>query len=209
MRQEGSTLITVLVLLVGLTLLAVGMGFSSIMEERLGRGFRDNSVAFNAAENAIRRLQLKELDRISRTELPDCARFTESSFTPDAALTGICQVKQSDPALIERYYGTNPLFDELKNTSPLGRASRLSGSFGDWTTGAGEAVVTPRYFVERTEVSTPLGGLAGSSLSGNLSFTEAASKVGITYQYRITVRGFGPQRGGPEPISRTIEATFQ
>ena len=36
MRQEGSTLITVLVLLVGLTLLAVGMGFSSIMEERLG-----------------------------------------------------------------------------------------------------------------------------------------------------------------------------
>jgi hypothetical protein len=49
--------------------------------------------------------------------------------------------------------------------------------------------------------------LAGGSLSGNLSF--GTEQINTATQFRITARGFGPPRALDEPVSRTVEATFQ
>lgn len=51
--QAGATLVISLVFLVVLTMLGVGMFFSTNSEEKMARNFRDKEVAFHAAEAAL------------------------------------------------------------------------------------------------------------------------------------------------------------
>ncbi|MEO5378646.1 MAG: PilX N-terminal domain-containing pilus assembly protein [Magnetococcus sp. DMHC-6] len=53
-KERGSVLIISIVLLLILTLLALGSMKDSVMEERMAGSFRDQNLAFQAAESALR-----------------------------------------------------------------------------------------------------------------------------------------------------------
>ena len=52
-RQTGAVLVISLVFLVVLTMLGLGMFFSTNSEEKMARNFRDKEIALQAAEAAL------------------------------------------------------------------------------------------------------------------------------------------------------------
>lgn len=214
-RQQGSVLIIALVLMVAMTLLALGTGFSTLSEEKSARAFRDGSIAFNAAEDATRRVQQQLLDTIARTpSLPACSALATSSYAPASGTKGWCQATGTTDYLIAMTISgsTTPLLNSLGFSATDNRAATFSSwasSVSGTSTASTESIIAPKYFVEVLTAKNPNSEMAGSSLSGNLNFNEANTQSNTVKQYRVTARGFGPERLIGNPATQTIESTFQ
>ncbi|RQW27221.1 pilus assembly protein [Rhodobacteraceae bacterium CH30] len=213
--QQGSVLLVSMLLLVALTLLALASSFSSVAEEKSARVWRDGALALNAADSATRRLQLEKLIYIDPMAVPACAQF--SAVAPTGELRGICLQERTDSALLVTLkHNGAPLLSQLGNNS----SDSLSASFNDWVSSdlaekteggkfmeaSREILASPRYFIEVVKTPEPTASSAGSSLSGDETDPFSQSYV---YVYRITSRGFGPERLSGQPAAKTLEASFR
>lgn len=89
-RQQGVSLVIVLVLLIATSLLGMAVLRSSAMQERMSANLRDRSLAFQAAESALRYAQDVVLSGSSwDTSVPTVDDCTNSS---------VCVVDPTDPA---------------------------------------------------------------------------------------------------------------
>ena len=89
-RQQGVSLVIVLVLLVATSLLGMAVLRSSAMQERMSANLRDRSLAFQAAESALRYAQDVVLAGSSwDTEIPDA---------DDCSGFSVCTVDPADPS---------------------------------------------------------------------------------------------------------------
>ncbi|MCD9086516.1 PilX N-terminal domain-containing pilus assembly protein [Stenotrophomonas sp. SY1] len=86
-RQQGMTLIVVLVLLIILSILGVAILRSTSMQERMSANMRDRSLAFQGAESAMRYAQEQVLaaDVVWEGKVPVAADCTGSGICPTGA----------------------------------------------------------------------------------------------------------------------------
>lgn len=85
--QQGIALIVVLVLLVVTAILGVAIMRSSAMQERMAANLRDRSVAFQAAEGALRFAQDQVLGAGAwESRIPTVADCTSASICPSGSL---------------------------------------------------------------------------------------------------------------------------
>ena len=90
-RQRGVSLVIVLVLLVATSLLGIAGRRSTAMQERMSANMRDRSLAFQAAESALRYAQEVVLAGSNwDTQIPtdeDCEDFSVCTLDPDDPAT--------------------------------------------------------------------------------------------------------------------------
>lgn len=213
--QKGVALVVALVLLVAITLLAIAGGFFSAVEEKLARSYRDGTVAMFAANSAVRRVELQKLSALALTNTTCQTLIASGPVTGD--LPGACTWGTTASSYL---ISTQAMLDALDVNSTSSKAATFdSWMFGNitgsTTTASGvttkkeattETVVPPRYFVELVPSYNAVGDGAGSSLTGNQSFSAQTPEV---VQYRITARGYGPKHILTYPAQKTVEATFQ
>lgn len=120
-HQRGAALIVVLILLLMMTLLGLASLRGTILEERMSANMYDRSLAFQAAEAALRQAEADLLKPGIRATVPTAAN------TCNAA--GLCSTPDPDGAYVER-------------------VDRLA--FAGWIDGTKVSDLggTPEYFVE-------------------------------------------------------------
>lgn len=116
--QQGIALIVVLVLLVVTAILGVAIMRSSAMQERMAANLRDRSVAFQAAEGALRFAQDQVLGAGGwENRIPTAADCTSASICPSGSLPVWRAVPEDeydsdmipeDPEYWIEYIGTGP-----------------------------------------------------------------------------------------------------
>lgn len=97
-RQSGVSLVIVLVLLIATSLLGIAILRSSAMQERMSANLRDRSLAFQAAEAALRFAQEEILGNPPVATGPGEPESSWESWVPDAAScssAAICPSEQS------------------------------------------------------------------------------------------------------------------
>lgn len=93
--QRGAALIVALILLLIMTILGLASMRSTIMEERMSASLYDRSLAFQAAEAALRAGEAAALAQANQgnTAFPNSGRFddhNEDVCTPSPCNTGLC-----------------------------------------------------------------------------------------------------------------------
>ena len=83
--QSGATLIVALMFLVVVTILGVGMFFTSSSDEIVARNFRDREIALRAAESAVNEAKLRIHGMFSKASVPTAAPEGLSVDTCDLA----------------------------------------------------------------------------------------------------------------------------
>lgn len=84
--QHGVALIVVLILLIVMSILGIVIMRSSAMQERMSANLRDRSIAFQAAEGALRYAQNQVLGAGNwHTQVPTAANCSASGICPTGA----------------------------------------------------------------------------------------------------------------------------
>lgn len=97
-RQRGVSLLVVLVLLVVTSILGIAVLRSSAMQERMSANMRDRSLAFQAAETALRYAQAQVLGNVALEDLQYGKTLTElrnSGKPAGCTANGICDATTS------------------------------------------------------------------------------------------------------------------
>lgn len=179
-RQQGASLIVALIMLVAVLVLGITATSMALMGEKAARNERDRQIALQAAEAAL-------LDAETDIENAGAAAASRSSiFAHDRAegfvagcgsgtsnrYLGLCLPAGGDVPI----WGTVDFLDQSANASTV-----PYGHFTGQTFQAGEGVMparAPRYVIELMPFN-----IAGGD----------ATHDHISYFYRITAIGFGPQ----------------
>lgn len=165
-RQRGVVLAVVLILLLVMTLLGLAALRGTLMEERMSANQFDRSLAFQAAEAALR-----EGEALAAT------KPTPAFGSPCS--NGICG--KPDPMLStdnQRWLGVDPddpSDDDAFWNSPATRAA---------TVAIGDLTANPRFIVEWVDSGLPL---AGECTTG-IDVSPGAACTGSESRYRITAR---------------------
>lgn len=99
-RQQGFSLVIVLILLVVMSVLGVAVLRSSAMQERMSANLRDRSMAFQAAETALREAQVDVLGNAAISDLQYGKTLTElrNAGKPVTCTNdGICDQSSATP----------------------------------------------------------------------------------------------------------------
>jgi type IV pilus assembly protein PilX len=197
-RQSGAALAVGLVFLVVLSLSLVMSFRASILQERMAGGFRNESLAENAAESALRAGENWLWDWIvanpNRALRQDERPFVHAVSTLDVDAQSFRQTREwsadgaeyGDTTIADTSYGVlahQPRFQ----IEVIGTEGRSGGGGGG---GTGEA----RTLVTHLSLGGGYAGSAGGS----------GGSAGIIEYYRITSRG----AGGTEGVVRVLESTF-
>jgi type IV pilus assembly protein PilX len=162
-KQRGTVLIMALMFLVVLSLLGMGMVSSTSVEEKMSRNARDQDVAMQAAEAALRDARI---------------RITGYWTNPAAPVSGFDFVDACTNGLCSRN-ATQPVYAQLNSGVPyLDGAPSVQLGYG--TTGSPALVGVaqpPRYLIERIVIQKP-----GDTVTGT---------AGGLIAHRITAKGFG------------------
>lgn len=100
-RQSGISLVIVMVLLIATSILGIAVLRSSAMQERMSANLRDRSLAFQAAEAALRYAQGRLAAGTWDITLPTSATCTSDSICPTGTGTG-----GANPAIVWRVVPT-------------------------------------------------------------------------------------------------------
>lgn len=178
-KQRGAALAVIMVMLLVMMLLGLAILRSTMLEERMSAGMYDRSLAFEAAERALREGEaaVSAAVRAGRAVGKDCS-----------ALETLCPSVPADT---------------------YGGAASTCGDGACWANaGAGEAGVpqagTPQYYVEfmgRRTTADDLG-VAG----GNPYEPGSAPQTNTAY-YRVTARSHDPRRT-PERAVVVVQSTL-
>lgn len=187
-NQEGMVLMVALVFLTILSMLALAAMRTNIIEERLAGNSRDWTLAFQAAEAAL---------RDGEKDIQSGSRFIGKTGFDDACSNGLCK-QQTD--------GTTIWDDMVAN----GNAGWLYGSnagpsiaYGTYTTPNPTTIATvakqPRYIIEYIEEKG--GSVVQKNYGGQ----------GNQYVYRVTARGFGASvdANGNPVAAVTLQSTYK
>lgn len=186
-RQQGASLIMVMLILIVVTLIGVSAVQISILGERSARNDRDYQVAFQAAEAAL-------LDAEIDMNGPGTAS-RQNLFAPG-----------NDVAFIDGCGAGNTTSRGLCALSTTGKPAWLTvnfvgadapvATFGDFTartfdaSGAGvKPVARPRYVIEAFPNPEVFGNKGSSNLNKSSEGSRPPSK-----SYRVTAMGFGPRQ---------------
>ncbi|MEO6967312.1 MAG: PilX N-terminal domain-containing pilus assembly protein [Rhodanobacteraceae bacterium] len=190
-RQRGVVLLVALVFLIALTILALAVSGSSLLQEKMVGGFRNTQLATFGAESALRAAE---------------ARLWESSTSP--APMAACGT-----AGLFQCYSYNPLtpianVENFRNSPGFVIAGAVQYSTTDLTTlGGSDATAklasNPYYIIEDLGIERPPGtpplhesGVTGPNGSGGKGFEK--------HLFRITARS----QGGNANVVRVLESTF-
>lgn len=159
--QRGAALLAALIFLVVLTIIGVGVVGTTTTEEKMARNFRDNDIAFAAAEAALRDAEIRINGLWSNPAQP----IDPYSFS-DSCTDGLCN---SLPGGGGVPVDKQPVYDHFSMTASP------SSALGTVTNSPAIVQVSaqPRYLIEKVR-----GRIPGESGSG-------------TTYYRITAIGFG------------------
>lgn len=156
-RQQGVVLVVVLILLLVATLLALASVRNTLLEERMGASVLDRSLAFQAAEAALR-----EGERIAAGRpLPAAG---------SGCVAGLCSKPDPDVA--------------ADNARWMDAGFWADGS-GKWRTATvevGSQTVSPRFIVELLDTGLPATGDCTTSID----VSPDAGCFGTVNHYRIT-----------------------
>ncbi|HEY5802340.1 MAG TPA: PilX N-terminal domain-containing pilus assembly protein [Lysobacter sp.] len=171
-RQRGTVLIVVLILLIVMTLLGLASLRGTLLEERMSAAMFDRSLAFQAAESALRVAEEKVRQ----------ASVDGQSIGVDCTAAGvICPATPMDAAVATAACTPNAPRCWVSVTEPSSYSGKVAG--------------VPQYYIEfmgSLSVSADDGG-AGRSASGNQYGAPPP-----TYSkaiYRISARSQNPVRG--------------
>lgn len=179
-QQRGATLIVGLIFMVALTLLGVMSMKSTLLQERMAGGSRDHSLAFQAAEAALRDAK-RDILRL-KADGTTCVVGAAGCRTVDHVgvagateyksncLNGLCR---DNPCVGGYAFGAGPHTTFSMTAAP-------SVEYGEYTAAAPIAGVAaqPRYLIEyftRPDAVSPPGACAAEDIP----------------MYRITARGVG------------------
>ncbi len=140
-RQRGFVLLATLIFLIVLTLLQLGLANSTTAEEKVARNFRDQALALQAAEAALRDAEL----RITGAYMSPSPYLRDYQFTTTCA-SGLCDSTDTSaqPRRLDNtdFYATGTTATTLGTTTLSPQMQGLA------------AANQPRYMIEL--VSTPL-----------------------------------------------------
>lgn len=179
-RQQGVTLIVVLLILIVVTVLGIGGAQIALLGERSTRYDRDYLVASQAAEAAlmdaetdIRGPNTASNKRDTSFNSLDTGLFVEGCGTTDAN-RGMCAPNAD---------GAKPVwatvnFLDTSNTAPTVEFGTYTGRSFDAGSSGVRPALKPRYIIEVVE-DAAIGTDASGGKAGKL--------------YRVTAMGFGPR----------------
>ncbi len=189
-QEQGIALVVALLFLVVLSMLALTAIRTNIIEEKLAGNSRDWTLAFEAAEAALRE---GEKDVQSGTRFIGETGFDTNCIT---STSGLCRPQEDGTAIwqdLEQAGNTGWLYGA--NVGP----SIAYGTYASPNTSIASVSKQPRYIIE---VLTE----KGSSL-----VQKGYGSQGNHYVYRITARGFGASvDASGNPIARvTLQSTYK
>lgn len=192
-RPRGAVLFVALVFLVLLTLLALTASNTSILQERMTGGMRNQQLGLMGAESALRggESYLWNLAYLATGSLPmpPCLGSADANC--------VYQVRGGLlPASVQRFRTSRTWL----GTSDGARAyaASLTGLEDDAETAS--LATQPRYLIEDLGPDVPPGmGRRGGSIQ-----QERAGAAGSKNWYRITARS----QGGSDAVLRTVESVF-
>lgn len=181
-RANGIALITAVIMLLVITLLAIGGARIALDTKRSTRNQRDFEIAYQAAEAA---LYDAEID----IQNSSAAQSRSSYFAPskaDGFLSGGCNSGTTAPTPFLGLCDTfevagEPIWNLIDWTASAGNRTVEYGTFTGRTFPTGSGLTPgrkPRYLIE----------LVSDTANGNSASSDAAKR----YMYRITAVGFGP-----------------
>lgn len=160
--QVGAALLTGLIFLVVLTLLTLSAIKATSLEERMAGNARDQDVAFQAAEAAI---------RDGMTQLPPLAT-KKASFVAGCA-AGLCLTNT-----------TTPVWTTITSNNDWNTSKTLAYTGTLTIDGTNALVNQPRYIIELLPDSLPPSGF---SMSKGKGINSGATVT----PFRLTARGWG------------------
>lgn len=168
-KQRGVVLMIALVFLVIITMLALTALRTNIIEEKLAGNSRDWTLAFQAAEAAL---------RDGEKDVQSGTRFVGEAGFNSNCTNGLCTVQIDGSSIWQDLLASS-------NTGWMNGASvGPSIAYGTYTNPTPATIATvakqPRYIIE---VITEKGS--------SLVQTGGYGKQGNQYVYRVTARGFG------------------
>jgi len=161
-RQKGMALVTGLVLLLVIAMLALGGLKSTALSEKMAGNSRDQDVAFEAAENALR-----------DGEQDAYANLTSTSAFTSGCASGLCLPSTS----------VTTQWDTV-DWSASSTTTRAFGAYTNVGTYTGQSYQAPRYIVELLP-DLPAGAGNGQGLNCQTRCT------GTRTAFRITAVGWG------------------
>lgn len=177
--QRGAVLITGLIFLVVLTLLGTTALQGTLLEEKMAGNLRDETLAFQAAEAALRSGE-RFLEQVT---LPE---FNGS----DGLYHHACSAKAEDEDIDESFLCTT-------TPDPVAEMKWNAGDSREIDVVAMEGVASqPRYFIEQLP-SVPLMGDGGSAQQSGTSLNAN--------MFRIVARG----TGGTETAAILLQSTYR
>lgn len=178
-RQQGFSLIVVLLILVVATVLGVAAAQLSLVNERSARNDRDTEIAFQAAEAALIDAEIDVLGPNVSARQRLCL-FNRQDVTP--FVVGCGGVGEQQGLCAPSEPGTDPAW-MTADFSLDDTRSVAYGTFTGKTYPSGEAATAraPRYIVEAVRSR---GGWQADAL-------QSASAQAASYVFRVTAIGFG------------------
>lgn len=159
--QRGAALMTGLIFLVVLTLLTLSAIKATSLEERMAGNARDQDLAFQGAEAAIRDAMLNVVPTLN----------PGSAFAVGCA-AGLCQTNSA-----------TPVWTTITNNNDWTTAKTAEFALGTAATPLSGVFAQPRYIIEYVQ-----GVAAGTGDSGVIGVEPPTSAV---ISYRVTSRGWG------------------
>lgn len=184
--QRGATLIVSLLLLLIITIMGLATMRSSTMEERMARYSREQAVAFQAAEAALRDAEIDLMSPASArvTPIQGLSGFSADCNSGTPAIAGLCLPAAAGAPV---WLAKMAVDGAWVNYGTFGRSPALAVVAGS----AASVAQQPRYIVEG--INTPIPGIDSIA-------------VGKTKpRYRVTARGFGPRAD----VQVLLQATFR
>ncbi|AEG69932.1 pilus assembly PilX family protein [Ralstonia solanacearum] len=197
-HAAGFALITALIMLLVITILALGGARLALDSKRISRNQRDNSIAFQAAEAALRDAE-RDIENAGNAPTSRSSQFTRINGNLNFPGSG-CLTGGPESAPNTRFRGlctttdeTNPIWNNV-SWKDSGANSQTVG-YGDFTGQSfpiGQGVLPsqpPRYIIE---------ALVDKTMGGDAGYTGgAANSDGTPYIFRITAVGWGPYGSAP------------
>ncbi|MGO4303156.1 pilus assembly PilX family protein [Cupriavidus sp. RAF12] len=176
-NAQGVALITAVIMLLVITLLALGGARIALDTKRSTRNQRDFEIAYQAAEAALRDAEMDIQNAVG----PNSRSTKFSPFSPEGFLPGGCNTG-TNLGLCDTFAATGePIWNTIDWTATVGNTTVEYGTFTGRSFPTGSGLTPgrkPRYLIE----------LLRETSSGGLASDPTATR----YMYRITAVGFGP-----------------
>ena len=181
--EAGSVLLAALVFLVLLTLLAMGMSRAGLLQQRLAGALRQNQLAMDAAESAL--------------------RGAEWGLWRDGAMGRPihCDDQGSEGCFVHGEQGSDPRVEVFRRSRGWVTEGALAYRQDDYANGSEDGTFqlasAPYYLIE------DMGPELAPGINSRVT-ESGSSGGGRPHLYRITVRA----RGAGEGVIRVLESSF-